>query len=389
MACLSEKKPPLDTFCLIDEYERNWDECETILNAIKNTVRRLEYSNVPEDDLYKLAELPRLERVLIPLYSMSETDVDNLLRKFDDTTAHPFRSLKALILRCDGDLSIASHFLRAWNWGPGLEEVHIDLPNPTDDDALDGPSISQIVHAVTQLPYAATRLHTVRVTGAGASAHWVEEALVGPASLRPLLGFANLQHVVLGAEACWDLDDYFVADAARAWPRLRTLDLGCAGRWPVGRKPAVGLVALAKLAQWCVYLEVLRIRVNALDWPSGVFYRRGLARCWTLRHLDVGSSPIAVGLTKRIAMYILDIFPLVLGIAADDNDVDEDNLAMWGVPAGASTTFSMLWGTVWTDVFHAQMDRYDTLEYEVMREDAMIAVRRQFPNGRPRLLEFF
>ncbi|KAF7797041.1 hypothetical protein EIP86_008233 [Pleurotus ostreatoroseus] len=387
MACLSDKRPPLDTFCLVDEYEKNWDECAIILNTVQNTVRILEYSNVPEDDLHRLAGLPHLERVLIPLYNMCESDVDVFFQKVGGITTHPFSLLKALTLRCDGVLSVASHFLRSWHWDAALEEILIDLPNPADDDSIDGPSLSQLIHALTQLPHLA-HLHTVRISGPRASTRWVEEALVGPASLLPLLGFAHLQHVALSVEACFDLDDWFVADAARAWPRLRTLDLGCAGRWPVGRKPGISLGSLARLAHWCVYLEVLRIRVNALDWPRGEFYRKGVARCWALRELDVGSSPIGVNMVTKVSTYLLDIFPLMTSLGTDTNDIDEENIARWRVSNEGNEAFPMLWRAVWAYISTGQLHRFNTLEYEYIREDVMKSVRRHFPNGRPHLLEF-
>lgn len=87
-------------------------------------------------------------------------------------------------------------------------------------------------------------------------------------ALRPLLSFSHIQDFRLAALWSFDLDDAFVLEMSRAWPKLRTLDLGCDGDWP--SKSSFSLSGLKHLAFYCSQLESLRVAVNATHTPPTI-----------------------------------------------------------------------------------------------------------------------
>ncbi|KAK7682064.1 hypothetical protein QCA50_015028 [Cerrena zonata] len=59
-----------------------------------------------------------------------------------------------------------------------------------------------------------------------------EEYIIQPSALTPLFKFTNVRQLWLQDIWCWDLDDTFVLQACRAWPKLSAFVLGPSHHWP-------------------------------------------------------------------------------------------------------------------------------------------------------------
>ncbi|KAJ3573101.1 hypothetical protein NP233_g2647 [Leucocoprinus birnbaumii] len=149
-------------------------------------------------------------------------------------------------------------------------------------------------------------------------------------TLSPLLDFINLAELSIMVETRFSLDDDDARQMARAWPKLKQLELGyCGGGW--GREgKTFTLEGLRAFARYCPGLEELGVSVTITssqlaptipDVERDVDLRRTGAVggsssrgdetgacCHKLRYLDLGDS-VYFGEPERVAQCLLDIFP--------------------------------------------------------------------------------
>ncbi|KAJ7247412.1 hypothetical protein B0H12DRAFT_1324907 [Mycena haematopus] len=128
------------------------------------------------------------------------------------------------------------------------------------------------------------------------------------AHLLPLFTLTTLTSVTLAGPVGLDLDDTAVADIARAWPRLTSLDLGGSAFSHI--PPRTTLRALLAFARLCPHLWRLSLPINARSVPKWrkaktIADARPTQQC--LRSLNVGESP--VGTPLDVAAYLSGIFP--------------------------------------------------------------------------------
>jgi hypothetical protein len=128
-----------------------------------------------------------------------------------------------------------------------------------------------------------------------------------PIDIRPLFVFSDLTEITLDLSGPLEHDstldelgDTFLKDMARGWPRLTTLSLFHY------RGLHVTLPRLVPLAQYCLELRSLNIRVDARSAPPSIA-EYSTVKNETLRDLHVMDSPIVD--PGRVATFIYGIFP--------------------------------------------------------------------------------
>lgn len=161
--------------------------------------------------------------------------------------------------------------------------------------------------------------------------------------LQPLLSFSfhRLTNVNLAFHT-FDPDDLAVKDMAMAWPHIKYLQLHPSHR--TDRQPRLTLHGLLPFGQYCKELEMLLIRVDALnphliDGLNPRPHEISIGQLPRL-HLDVGDSPIA-DYPNDVANILLEIFPNIFHVGCgvvnydspedsddDDNDYPE-NFSTW------------------------------------------------------------
>jgi hypothetical protein len=147
-------------------------------------------------------------------------------------------------------------------------------------------------------------------------------------TLSPLLSFAELSELTIMVDTRFSLDDEDAQRMARAWPKLKQLELGyCGGGWEREGKTFT-LQGLRAFATHCPDLEELGVSVNICsvepvieqdERPGRVGGERKVddgvkdARCQKLRYLELGDS-VYLGEPERVARSLLDIFPKLSGV---------------------------------------------------------------------------
>ncbi|KAJ7503286.1 hypothetical protein B0H11DRAFT_1984854 [Mycena galericulata] len=147
---------------------------------------------------------------------------------------------------------------------------------------------------------------------------------VGIDILRPLLSFTQLVHVDLTHPVGFDLDDAALRDMARAWPRIKSLNLAAVP--PHRIRPRATLESLRAFAAHCPRLCTLELTFNATVVPKiRLPGKKGVSQ-ESLSFLNVAASPIKK--SGRVAHFISAIFPGLRVVTTlyedlmDDEDVE-------------------------------------------------------------------
>lgn len=148
--------------------------------------------------------------------------------------------------------------------------------------------------------------------------------LILPIHLRPLLEFKQLDYLVILIACRYALDDALYVDMANAWPRIKSLYVGCQDLYSHEALPSVRVLPL--LAVLCPELESLGLAFDAIHWQDEKTFDtdwRGKttdvygplanrASTSVLRTLMVGQSPICA--PEYIAAFLLRVFPNLCSI---------------------------------------------------------------------------
>jgi len=85
---------------------------------------------------------------------------------------------------------------------------------------------------------------------------------ITPTTLKPLLRFIKLEHILLDLGGGVEIDDETLYDASKAWPKLKTLALPERRRFT---DPEITFSGLTHLAKFCPILETVSLRINGLS----------------------------------------------------------------------------------------------------------------------------
>ncbi|KAJ7630187.1 hypothetical protein FB45DRAFT_792684 [Roridomyces roridus] len=159
-------------------------------------------------------------------------------------------------------------------------------------------------------------LHNANTTGLDSTVH-----LISSSSLRTLFAFTNMTSVVIESAFGIDVDDATVTDMARTWPRIERLELRSYRGTP---NPRATLQCLEVLAKECPRLTHLGIALDASSVPKLRLGVRGkgssTSTSTSLRHLDVGDSPISR--PTSVAKWMKHVFPRLVGIKTLTDDLE-------------------------------------------------------------------
>jgi hypothetical protein len=162
------------------------------------------------------------------------------------------------------------------------------------------------------------------------------------ATLSPLLSLPGLSDLGIMVDTQFSLNDDDAWKMARAWPRLKQLEMGIGGNgWGRGGE-VLTLEGLRAFATHCPYLQELSVAVHigetALEPCKGPEIEQAekthdkgdmaVARCHGLQYLEVGDS-IYRGDPERIAMSLLDIFPRLRGVSGPNIAVSPEWEKKW------------------------------------------------------------
>ncbi|KAJ7147248.1 hypothetical protein C8R46DRAFT_545908 [Mycena filopes] len=145
---------------------------------------------------------------------------------------------------------------------------------------------------------------------------------ISAAVLRPLLVFSNLTDLRILSGLNFSLDDNFIDEISRAWPKIRRLAFRpCTDEKRIG---SVTLSALRAFALHCPALEDLELTFDATTVPPEPHRapRRPLVRQTCLTTLTVGYSPI--GVPDLVARFLSATFPSLRSIGADSAETAEE-----------------------------------------------------------------
>ncbi|KAJ7442781.1 hypothetical protein B0H11DRAFT_2093438 [Mycena galericulata] len=132
--------------------------------------------------------------------------------------------------------------------------------------------------------------------------------------LCPLFVFSNLTSVNLAGPVGLDLDDAVATNMARAWPRIRSIELGTSTFTPV--PPRTTLRALLSFAQCCPRLWHLHLSFDATVLPELELQpgkKRPQQKCLT--DLGVMFSPVNAPLA--VAAFLSSVFPKLQRLHTD------------------------------------------------------------------------
>jgi len=145
------------------------------------------------------------------------------------------------------------------------------------------------------------------------------EGPIGSDAFQPLLRFGQLERLWLALGWTWDMNDVLIRDMARAWPRMKTLQLDPAN-WCSPEGNWITLQGLEPLATHCPELVLFGATIDARTVPpmdptptlTPVSPRR--ASPSMLRNLYLGDSKINDA--PQVAAYLSRLFPKIESIAA-------------------------------------------------------------------------
>ncbi|KAJ7503284.1 hypothetical protein B0H11DRAFT_1984848, partial [Mycena galericulata] len=167
---------------------------------------------------------------------------------------------------------------------------------------------------------------------------------VGIDILWPLLSFTQLVHVDLTHPVGFDLDDAALRDMARAWPRIKSLNLAAVP--PHRIRPRATLESLRAFATHCPRLCTLELTFNATVVPKiRLPGEKGVSQ-GSLSFLNVAAS--AIKKSGRVAHFISAIFPGLRVVTTLYEDLMDLNL---GAARDIVTSHNM-----WKDVENGLFD---------------------------------
>jgi hypothetical protein len=285
---LSVRYPSLTHFHLLEDskFEHSSLHLDTISQVVCgwNRLRQLTVCQLSTEALYHVALLPTLE-----VLALAKVTGDIPVPFSRSSTAGFFPCLQELTVVCEL-VSFAIGLVKAMSSSP-LTSVTI-----VSETAMT--SGYQDVINVLRDCCSFSLLKSVYIGEDGE-----DEPVTRSVDLRPLFAFSNLTDVALYSYASLGLDDNSLKEIAQAWSHITCLEIDGGG---VDEQPRVTLSGLVPLAQYCLRLQKLTIRLDARSVPppttesSGVTHR-------SLKALWVLDSPITE--PARVAAFIDDIFP--------------------------------------------------------------------------------
>ncbi|KAI0372287.1 hypothetical protein BV20DRAFT_1051028 [Pilatotrama ljubarskyi] len=234
-----------------------WNECRPLHEALLSLAHTQQQLHTLvctwEDDLsletiLHLSSLNSLQRVSIC------TDPDTTLQIVEEAkelTGTLFPSLKLLSLRCK-TLDLCERLLGTIR-SPYLDTLTCGFLTPPTAQCL-----QDFFTRLASSPLFGSKLSNIHLIAQGTSPRGSPTHRVTPATLEPLLRL-NMTALQLEPGGPIDIDDAFLERAARAWPRLRVLELGAQWRRypPPGQAVRVTLRGLLPLAMHCPDLVIL------------------------------------------------------------------------------------------------------------------------------------
>lgn len=140
-------------------------------------------------------------------------------------------------------------------------------------------------------------------------------------TLRPLLSFHNLEYVWLnGCMSFEDVNNAFIRDLAKAWPRIQELDFGCPSCW--GLPSRVTLDGLLAFCEFCPDLRGLGITFDASNEDSPLSSQQSLTKPFCnlrMNYLHVGHSRIGFDQVEAVAEFLGEIYPNLIELTCWEN----------------------------------------------------------------------
>lgn len=320
-----------------------------------------------EDDLAELfCGLPRLKKIVMPLYTLTSGVVEKLSTlKELEVLQFEFRESQGR-----GDITDVLHFDPQLQSGafPALADASLSVVLPDMTRFLTGtfsPAHLTSLYLHTLSPSAPDDVHAF-LTAVAEHCHLLARLFLDfftssdirsdpslPAitwsTLRPLLACAHLIEFEVRWDKPFDLAQSDVEDAAAHWPGLEVLMLNCEPMHVSGR-PCLDLRALLPFARHCPRLAELGLYIDG-DAPFDVASLGVVKPFASLARLCVGNSPVSA--SGDAALWLSELCPLgcevvagvtwPAGFAVRDDGVEEGALQALNEAAGA-------WFEAWREV---------------------------------------
>lgn len=319
-----------------------------------------------EDDLIQLfLGLPRLKKVIMPLYTLTTAVVEKLSElKELETVQFEFREAQGR-----GDILDVAHFDPQLHEGsfPALSDLSISVKLPDVTRFLSGSfapanltslyvhtlsassptEVHDFLTVVTENCQLLRRLYLDFFTSADIRSDPDVPALTWQ-TLRPVMYCANLVEFEVRWDKPFDLTQADIEELAAKWPSIETLMLNCEPMH-VSSPPALDLRALIPFARHCPRLCELGLYVNG----DGDFDAASLnTKPFTnLGRLCMGNSPVSA--SGPAALFLSELCPLGCeviagvtwpdGFAIRDDLVDEQTLQRLNEQA-------TVWFDIWKEV---------------------------------------
>jgi hypothetical protein len=129
--------------------------------------------------------------------------------------------------------------------------------------------------------------------------------IFSPSTFAPLLACRDLRSITVSNLGRLNLDDEFIASAARAWTRLEEIKL-CSLPWSY-IIPNIGLNSLTALTQHCPQLTHIHLALDARDVPGLPTDNLNVTGAQLLQVLNIRDS--AVEHTEPVAQFLRAIIP--------------------------------------------------------------------------------
>ncbi|CAL1712122.1 unnamed protein product [Somion occarium] len=189
---------------------------------------------------------------------------------------------------------------------PCLEKLWILL----DDD--DYPAL----HLLEKLEKALTRqithetLTVLSISSGCSDLPWDASKAIRAATLEPLFVFGNLEKLELDCHWCYDLDDSFIASAAKAWPRMEEFTLDPYGTWPPSGECHATMMSLLSITQYCPSITWISSHFEGRAPAVSEAHRPGNGHHAAKVHsIEVGNAGISAADVRDVAAFLSDIFP--------------------------------------------------------------------------------
>ncbi|KAJ6507435.1 hypothetical protein C8R47DRAFT_94068 [Mycena vitilis] len=315
---------------------------EAICTAIRslNHLETLTYAGLDLPTLLHLARLPNLSRL----------DVGRLVFPLDSPMMGEFQAKVA----STGPVFVALRDFTTFSEPPGHVIKFLDAIDPDAlekvDLEIESPTSTEIWQTVTT-SLARKSFKTLRVLSLKESFSYEHEIpdklelMLSTESIQPLLTCANLAEVTLLAGHGINVDDAFLKQMARAWPRLEKLDLapGCQSARYVPQITLCGLIPLAehcpRLASLALVLDTTLADPYSSQKPGG-----GISNS-ALRELEVVESPLSLPIP--VGLFLSAIFPHLESVTSREEQFRnmlmpdwEENMFNWASVGNLVRAFS-------------------------------------------------